>query len=113
MTKKVFYWLMMIAILIALNTATICWMVYNFVPSSVLPDISMWDIGVLKGQLQLAPSQYLSAAEKGAIYVFMVVGAISSFCFIKWLFKDTLQQVREKAKEKKDKAFNKFNKDLD
>lgn len=112
MTKKVFYWLMMILILFVLNAATIAWLVYNFLPSQV-PEISMWDISILKNQLQLSPSEYLSVGEKGAIYLFMVVGAISSAGFIKWLFKDTIQQVREKAKEKKDKAFKKFNKELD
>lgn len=113
MTKKIFYWLMMVMIIVVFNTASIVWLVYNFIPSSQVPEISLWDISILKNQLQLQPNEYLSVGEKGAIYLFMIVGAIISAGFIKWLFQDTIQQVREKAKEKKDKAFKRFNKELD
>lgn len=107
MLKKVLYWLMMVIILIILNTSTIVWMVYNFLPSQQVPEVSMWDVSILKDQLNLTPSEYLSVPEKGSIYLFMIVGALSSAGFIKWLFVDTIQQVREKAKEKRN-DINKF-----
>lgn len=115
MTKKVFYWIMMIAILIGMNTSTIVWMVYNFLPSPLVPEVSLWDIGILKTQLNLSPQQYLSVAEKGAIYLFMIVGGLCSVFFIKWLFVDTIQQYREKAKQKakKDKSYKRFIKEFE
>lgn len=118
MTKKVFWWLMMVAIILLFNTATIVWIVFNFLPVDApnLPVeyqgvISMWDANIVKKWL--TPDQYLSIGEKGAIYLFMVIGATISMLFVKWLFQDTIQQAREKAKEKRDKAFKKFNKELD
>lgn len=110
--RKIGYWLLMLLILIVLNTATIVWLVYQYLPSPQIPDLSMWDISILKSQLNLAPNQYLSIAEKATIYLFMIVGAISSALFLKWLFIDTLTQMRERVKEKSNKTWKKFKKEL-
>lgn len=101
--KPIGYWLLMGLILIGLNTASVVWLVYNFLPSPQIAELSMWDIGILKSQLDLAPAEYLSVSEKGCIYLFMVVGAIISAFYLKWLFIDTITRFREKAKQKKSK----------
>lgn len=112
MIKKMLYWLLMFVILVALNTSSIVWLVYNFVPSPQVHDLSMWDISILKNQLNLLPNEYLSVNEKGCVYLFMIVGIILSILFIKWLFVDTINQIREKTKEKKDKAYKRYRKEL-
>ncbi len=106
MLSKIGFWVLMVLILVALNTATIVWLVYNFTPFKDY-EISMWDANVLNGitiingdKIQLKPDEYLNIAEKGAVYLFMVVGGISSAMFVKWLFLDTVKQVREKKKNK-------------
>lgn len=113
MWKRIGYWLLIFLMLVIMNAATICWIVYNYIPSPVDSALSMWDISILKSQLHLATNQYLSIPEKATIYLFMIIGAVMSACFIWWVFKDTLQQVRERAKEKKDKAFKKYKKQQD
>lgn len=110
MAKKIGYWAMMVLIILILNASSITWLVYNFVPSPQVPDVSLWDVSVLKNQLQLQPSEYLSVAEKGSIYLFMMFGFACTAGFIRWLFVDTITQVREKAKEKK-KELKRFLKD--
>lgn len=102
----------MILILCGINTSTIVWMVYNFIPSTRGDFISMWDVGVLKNELNLRPDEYLSIAEKGTIYFFMIIGVIVSACFIKWLFTDTIDQYRKKRERKEDKEYEKFKKGL-
>lgn len=110
MKNKIFWWMLMIFVLILINASSIVWLVYNFIPSQQVPDISLWDLSLLKNQLQLQPSQYLSPSEKGCVYFFMLFGWIASVFFVKWLFLDTINQAREKAKEKraKDKEFKSF-----
>lgn len=100
MLSKIGFWVLMVLILVALNTATIVWLVYNFTPfvSAEGFEVSLWDANLFKAKL--SPDQYLSVGEKGAIYLFMVVGGISSAMFVKWLFLDTVKQVREKKKNK-------------
>lgn len=100
MIKGFLFYFLMFLILCMLNTASFVWLVYNFLPSEQVPDLSLWDIGILKSQLNLAPSEYLSVPEKGTIYFFMVIGVIFSIFFVKWLFMDTINRVREKAREK-------------
>lgn len=116
MWKKIGYWFLIFLIIVILNAATICWLVYNYLPSPYMNGLSMWDISILKSQLNLSPSEYLSIPEKATIYLFMIIGAILSACFMWWVFKDTLNQVRERAKETKDKAtkvFKRYKKDQD
>lgn len=110
MKNKIFWWMLMIFVLILINASSIVWLVYNFIPSQQVPDISLWDLSLLKNQLQLQPSQYLSPSEKGCVYFFMLFGWVASVFFVKWLFLDTINQAREKAKEKrtKDKEFKSF-----
>lgn len=113
MWKKIGYWFLIFLIIVILNAATICWLVYNYLPSPEMSSLSMWDISILKSQLNLSPSEYLSIPEKATIYLFMIVGAIISACFMWWVFKDTLHQMREKAKEKAEKTFKKYKKQQD
>lgn len=113
-TKKVLYWILMFVILVALNTSSILWLVYQFIPSAVTPDISYWDVSVLAKTLDLQPNQYFSLTEKGLIYAFMGVGVIFSIIFVKWLFVDTLHQIRERAKEKrKEMTYEGFKKEYE
>lgn len=113
MWRKIGYWFLIFMIIVILNAATICWLVYNYLPSPADNALSMWDISILKSQLNLAPDQYLSIAEKATIYLFMIIGAVLSAFFLWWVFKDTLQQVREKAKEKATKTFKRYKKQQD
>lgn len=109
MKNKIFWWILMIFILILINASSVVWLVYNFIPSSQVPDVSLWDLGILKNQLQLLPNEYLSPSEKGCVYFFMLFGWVASVFFIKWLFLDTINQSREKSKDKqKDKALKSF-----
>lgn len=102
MLSKIGFWVLMVLILVALNTSTIVWLVYNFTPFLNVEgiEISLWDANLMKKALDLKPEEYLNVGEKGAVYLFMVVGGISSFMFVKWLFLDTVKQVREKKKNK-------------
>lgn len=107
MKNKIFWWMLMIFVLALINTSSIVWLVYNFTPSQQVPDVSLWDLSILKSQLQLQPNEFLSPSEKGCVYFFMLFGWITSVFFIKWLFLDTVQQARDKAKDKAQKAKDK------
>lgn len=96
----------MVLILCALNTATIVWLVYNYIPFLEIKgiEVSLWDANMFKEYLQ--PDQYLTVAEKGTIYLFMLIGGGSSAGFLRWLFIDTIQQVRKKKNKEMKKYLN-------
>lgn len=107
MWSKVGYWLLMVLILCALNTATIVWLVYNYIPFADIGngiEVSMWDASMFKSQL--SPDQYLTVAEKGTIYLFMLIGGGSTIGFVRWLFIDTVQQIRKKKNKEMKKYLN-------
>lgn len=113
--KKVLYWFLMILILLGINTSSFVWLAYQFVESKVV-GVSYWDVSALKGVpgINLLPNEYFDIYEKGLIYVFMGIGFILSVMFIKWLFVDTVTQIREKQKEKrKIQTYEEFKKELE
>lgn len=104
--NKFLYWFLMIVVLVIINSASVVWVVGNFVwvghidlPNGKEIDISWFD--------------QLRNTHKALVFLFMGVGFIMSVGLIKWLFVDTLTQIREKAKEKKNDLYKKFRKEID
>lgn len=97
--KKLMWWLLIILIIVALNASSIIWVFTNMVYSDTIEinnklyEFSLWDS--------------FKYWEKGLIYLFMFVGFILSVCFLKWVLQDTLQQHRERAKEKRQRLAEK------
>lgn len=107
--NKFLYWFLMIIVLIVLNSATIFWIVGNFVWAGE----STQEIGNKVITFSYSYFDTLTNTHKALVYLFMGVGFITSFMLIKWLFVDTLTQIREKAKEKKNDLYKKFRKEID
>ena len=105
--KKLMWWVLIILIVAFLNSASFMWLIYNIIPFEKYPDLSCWESYIMKNQLNLAPNEYLSLVERWIVYLFMFVGIILSLCFLKWVLQDTLQQHRERAKEKRDRLAEK------
>lgn len=103
--KKLMWWLLIILIIVFLNSATIIWIMTNIVYADTLEinnkiyEFSLWD--------------NFKYWEKGIVYLFMFVGIILSVCFLKWVLQDTLQQHRERAKEKRQRLAEKRLKELE
>lgn len=103
--NRFLYWALMFLILVICNAATIVWIVGNFVWAETVE----W----ANKTYQISWFDQLTNTHKALVYLFMGVGFIMSVCFVKWLFIDTITQLRDKAKEKKKDLYKKFKKEYE
>lgn len=96
--KKILYWLLIIFSSLVLNSASIVFL--------VLYNTGLYT--VTEGRRTTTYSNWtdLTFGEQSAVVIFMVIGAILTVALVKWVFKDTIDRSREKAKEKKQKKDN-------
>lgn len=107
--NKFLYWFLMIMVLIIINSASIFWIVANFVWAGEYETT----IGNKVITFSYSYFDTLANTHKALVFLFMGVGFVLSVMLVKWLFVDTLTQIREKAKEKKKDLYKKFRKEID
>ena len=101
--KKVMWIVLKLLFLVLLNSACIVWLVFNFYGNGVVEsplgpiEYSFWDT--------------LSLKYKALVYAFVIIGAIASFCWLKFLYKN-YNELKLFKKKSEIEAKSKLDKDI-